>query len=84
VQDATAAARSRATEARTDLTERARQSAHEAQAKLDELKNTTERKMGDVRGRSEKKIQESNEEVARQARDVENKTRGWFGWGSSK
>ncbi|KAI9572375.1 hypothetical protein HD554DRAFT_1678215 [Boletus coccyginus] len=84
VQDAAAAARTRATEARTDLTERARQSAHEAQAKLDELKNTAERKIGDVRGRSEKQVQESNEEVARRARDAENKTRSWFGWGSSK
>lgn len=66
------------------MTERARQGAHEAQVKFDELKDTAERKMGDVRDRSEKKFEESKEEVARQAHNAENKTRGWFGWGSSK
>ncbi|KAH0827289.1 hypothetical protein J3R83DRAFT_3912 [Lanmaoa asiatica] len=84
LQDAATAARTRATEARTDLAERARQSAHEAQIKFDELKNTAERKISDVRDRSEKKVEEGKEEVARQAREAENKTRGWFGWGSSK
>ena len=84
MQDAAAATRGRATEARTNLTERARQSAHEAHAKFDELRNTTERKIGDVRDRSEKKMEEGKEEVARQARNAENKTRSWFGWGSSK
>ncbi|KAG8213517.1 hypothetical protein J3R82DRAFT_10149 [Butyriboletus roseoflavus] len=84
VQDAAAAARTRATEARTDLSERAQQSAHEAQAKLDAWKDTAQRKMNDVRDRSEKKMEESKGEIARQAREAENKTRGWFGWGSSK
>ncbi|KAF8547472.1 hypothetical protein OG21DRAFT_1517330 [Imleria badia] len=83
-QDAATAARTRATEVRTDLTERARQGAHEAQVKFDKLKNTAERNMGDVRDRSEKRFEENKEEVARQAHNVEKKTRGWFGWGSSK
>jgi hypothetical protein len=40
--------------------------------------------MSDVRDRSEKKFEEGKEDFARQARDAENKTRGWFGWGNSK
>lgn len=73
-----------ATAARTRTTEGARQGAHEVQAKFDELKNASGQKMNDIRDRSEKKIEQSKEEVARQAREAENKSRGWFGWGSSK
>ncbi|KAG9309341.1 hypothetical protein JVU11DRAFT_10577 [Chiua virens] len=76
VQDATAAAHARATEARTDVTERARQGAHEAQVKFDEFKDNAERKMSDVRDRSEKRMESGKEELSRQAREAENKTRG--------
>lgn len=84
MQDTAAAARTRATEARTDLEERAAHGVHEAQAKLDELRNSAEKKMSDVRDRSESKFAEGKEEIARQARGAENKARGWFAWGSSK
>ena len=66
------------------MADRARQGTQEAHAKLGELKNTAERKMSDVRDRSEKKLEEEEEEVARQAHAAKNKARGWFGWSSSK
>lgn len=76
--------RQKVDESRYDLTEQARQTAHEAQAKLNQYKNAAEQSLADVRKTSEQKIEETKDAVTHRAEEAKDAGQGWFGWGQSK
>lgn len=71
-------------ESRYDLTEQARQTAHEAQAKLNQYKNAAEKSLADAKRTSEQKYEETKDAVAQRADEAKDAGQGWFGWGQSK
>jgi hypothetical protein len=71
-------------ESRHDLTERARQTAREAQAKFDQYKNAAEQSLTDAKRTSERKYEETKDAVAQHADEAKDASQSWFSWGQAK
>jgi len=71
-------------ESRHDLTERARQTAQDAQAKFDNYKNAAEQSLANARKASEQKFEQTKDAVGDRADEVKDVGHSWFSWGQMK
>ncbi|KAG2358906.1 hypothetical protein BDR07DRAFT_1293563 [Suillus spraguei] len=84
VKEKATGSRQKIDESRYDLTEQARQTAHEAQAKLNQYKDAAERSLADARKTSEQRFEETKDAVTQRVDEAKDAGQGWFNWGQSK